>query len=55
MPIDPAVLSSVSALVGALIGGGASIVAAIYTRRTRTAFNEAQLRPQSGRLSTRTS
>jgi hypothetical protein len=35
MPIDPAVLSSLSALAGALIGGGASIVAAIYTQRTQ--------------------
>jgi hypothetical protein len=34
MPIDPAILSPVSALLGALIGGGASLCAAIYTQRS---------------------
>lgn len=33
MNIDPALLSPVSALFGALIGGGTSLVAAIYTQR----------------------
>ena len=33
MHIDPAILSPVSALLGALIGGGASLCAAIYTQR----------------------
>src|ERR1700751_1641174 len=33
MHIDPALLSAMSALVGALIGGGASLTAAIYTQR----------------------
>ena len=33
MSIDPALLSPVSALVGALIGGGASLIAAIHTQR----------------------
>jgi hypothetical protein len=33
MHIDPALLSAFSALVGALIGGGASLAAAIYTQR----------------------
>lgn len=33
MHMDPALLSSVSALMGALIGGGASLGAAIYTQR----------------------
>src|SRR4051794_7416225 len=33
MHIDPALLSAISALVGALIGGGASLVAAVYTQR----------------------
>ena len=33
MNIDPALLSAMSALVGALIGGGASLTAAIYTHR----------------------
>ena len=33
MNIDPALLSATSALVGALIGGGASLSAAIYTQR----------------------
>jgi hypothetical protein len=35
MMIDPAILSPASALFGALIGGGASIVAAVYTQRTQ--------------------
>ncbi len=34
MPIDPAVLSPASALLGALIGGGASLCAAVYTQRS---------------------
>jgi len=33
MHLDPALLSAVSALLGALIGGGASLAAAIYTQR----------------------
>jgi hypothetical protein len=33
MHIDPTLLSPVSALLGALIGGGTSLVAAIYTQR----------------------
>jgi hypothetical protein len=33
MHIDPALLSAMSALVGALIGGSASLAAAIYTQR----------------------
>src|SRR5215831_18671134 len=33
MHVDPAILSAMSALVGALIGGTASLVAAIYTQR----------------------
>jgi hypothetical protein len=33
MQIDPAIVSALSALVGALIGGGASVTAAIYTQR----------------------
>ena len=33
MHIDPAVLSAISALAGALIGGGASLAAAMYTQR----------------------
>jgi hypothetical protein len=35
MNMDPAILSSVSALLGALIGGGASLCAAIYTQRNQ--------------------
>jgi hypothetical protein len=35
MTIDPALLSPVSALLGALLGGGASLIAAIYTHRSR--------------------
>src|SRR5208282_5907288 len=31
--IDPALLSSVSALLGTIVGGGTSLVAAIYTQR----------------------
>jgi hypothetical protein len=33
MHIDPALLSPISALLGALIGGSTSLVAAIYTQR----------------------
>jgi hypothetical protein len=33
MQIDPALLSAVAALLGALIGGSASMAAAIYTQR----------------------
>jgi hypothetical protein len=33
MQIDPALLSALAALVGALIGGGASLTTAIYTQR----------------------
>jgi hypothetical protein len=33
MHIDPALLSAISALVGALTGGSASLAAAIYTQR----------------------
>jgi hypothetical protein len=33
MHIDPALLSSISALLGALIGGGASLATAVYTQR----------------------
>jgi hypothetical protein len=33
MSIDPTLLSPVSALVGALVGGGTSLIAAIYTQR----------------------
>ena len=35
MTVDPAILSPVSALLGALIGGGASPCAAIYTQRSQ--------------------
>jgi hypothetical protein len=35
MTIDPALLSPVSALLGALLGGGASLIAAIYTHRSQ--------------------
>ena len=33
MHIDPTLLSPVSALLGAIVGGGASLVAAVYTQR----------------------
>ena len=33
MPVDPALFSATSALVGALMGGSASLAAAIYTQR----------------------
>ena len=35
MLIDPTILSPVSALLGALIGGSASVAAAVYTQRTQ--------------------
>jgi len=33
MHIDPALLSAIAALIGALMGGTASLIAAIYTQR----------------------
>jgi hypothetical protein len=33
MAIDPAIISSTSALLGAVAGGGASLAAAVYTQR----------------------
>jgi hypothetical protein len=36
--IDPALLGPVSALLGAIVGGGASVVAAIYTQRYQDRF-----------------
>src|SRR5262245_50184239 len=33
MHLDPAFLSAIAALIGALVGGGASLTAAIYTQR----------------------
>ena len=41
MYIDPAVLSPVSALFGALVGGGASLLAAIYTQRCQNRVQRA--------------
>ena len=41
MPIDPALLSAVSALVGAAIGGGGSLAAAIYTQRYQDRYQRA--------------
>ena len=35
MSIDPALLSPVSALLGAVVGGGASLLGAVYTQRSR--------------------
>ena len=35
MSISPALLSPISALLGALIGGGASLIAAVYTQQTQ--------------------
>ena len=35
MSIDPALLGPVSALLGALVGGGASLLGAIYTQRSQ--------------------
>ena len=35
MAIDPALLGPVSALFGALIGGGASLLGVIYTQRSQ--------------------
>jgi hypothetical protein len=35
MSIDPALLSPVSALLGAGVGGGASLLGAVYTQRSR--------------------
>src|SRR6516165_1771480 len=35
MSIDPGLLSSVSVLLGALVGGGASLLGTIYTQRSQ--------------------
>jgi hypothetical protein len=35
MPIDPNLLSPISALLGAVVGGGASLLGAIYTQRSQ--------------------
>jgi hypothetical protein len=35
MYIDPALLSPVSALLGTVVGGGASLLGAVYTQRSR--------------------
>jgi hypothetical protein len=35
MPIDPTLVSPISALLGALIGGAAPVIAAIYTQRSQ--------------------
>ena len=35
MAVDPILLSSVSALLGALVGGGASLLGAVYTQRSQ--------------------
>ena len=37
MSIDPALLSPVSVLLGALVGGGASLLGTIYTQRSQEA------------------
>jgi hypothetical protein len=49
MSIDPALLSPVSVLLGALVGGGASLLGTIYTQRFRIAFNASPLRSRNGR------
>jgi hypothetical protein len=45
---DPAILSSVSALLGALLGGGALLCAAIYTQR-----NQSRLQRVAGEIAKR--
>jgi hypothetical protein len=52
MYIDPALLSPVSALLGALVRGGASLLGAIYTQprnALKIAFNASHLRSRNGR------
>jgi hypothetical protein len=41
MYIEPAILSAVSALTGAFMGGGASLVAALYTQRCQNRIQRA--------------
>jgi hypothetical protein len=41
MSIEPALLNPISALLGALIGGGTSISAAVYTLRTQNRLQRA--------------
>jgi hypothetical protein len=51
MMIDVAILSPMSALLGALIGGGASVAAGFTRNAVRTAFNESRPRSQNERQS----
>ena len=53
--IDPTLLGPVSALLGALVGGGASLVAAIYTQRCQDRLQRIARESRSGRPSTPTS
>ena len=41
MYIDPAVLSPVSVLLGALVGGGASLLGTIYSQRSQDRIQRA--------------
>jgi hypothetical protein len=41
MYIEPAILSAASALTGAFMGGGASLVAALYTQRCQNRIQRA--------------
>jgi hypothetical protein len=49
MSIDPALLGPVSALLGALIGGGASLLGAIYTHRSQDRDRRVDLTSRNGR------
>jgi hypothetical protein len=55
MHIDPALLSSASALMGALIGGGTSMAAAVYTQRYQDHLSESRVKLPSGRWFTQSS
>jgi hypothetical protein len=50
MHIDPALLSAISALVGALTGGGASLAAAIYTQRYQDRLQRVDSRGRVNRM-----
>jgi hypothetical protein len=42
MQIDPALFSTISGLLGALIGGSASVTAAVYTQRYQDRLRRAE-------------
>ena len=51
MNIEPALLGPVSLFLGALVGGSASLLGAVYTRNAlKVAFSASHPRSRNGRL-----